>query len=333
MALMGKQKAAMLLMSLDDMTASELLKGLGAQKIQEIAMELARIEASNGSYAREQAKIAREFCNSLEREQTQKFSMHTFLNKILMNLLDKSEVKKIQSQIAEITETKDLFVDIRLADTDELVLALEGQHPQAIAVVLAELPPKKSQEILSLLSNEARLKAVCKMTNPELIGSGVKQRMTYAITKRLENLKGKGETAVRRPEQTFRKIAIMLNGLERELRDQFLEEIAKNDEQTAATIRRLMVTWEDIPSVADRSLQEALRSVDANKLAVAVYGADEDVIQKIRSNMSDRAVARLDEEASLMQEPLKNEVLDAREEVVTPLREANEEGKLRVTAG
>jgi len=30
-----------------------------------------------------------------------------------------------------------------------------------------------------------------------------------------------------------------------------------------------------------------------------------------------------------MQEPLEKEILDAREEVVGPLREANEEGKLR----
>jgi flagellar motor switch protein FliG len=38
----------------------------------------------------------------------------------------------------------------------------------------------------------------------------------------------------------------------------------------------------------------------------------------------------LDEEISLMQEPLEKEVHEAREEVVRPLREANEQGKLRV---
>jgi flagellar motor switch protein FliG len=330
MALTGMQKAAMVLMSLDAVTAAELVKGLDAQKIEEIAMELAQIEASKGRYKKVQAEIAREFCNSLQREQTRKFSVHSFLNEILTNVLDKNRVEKIQSQIANITETKDIFVDIRLANTDELVLALEGQHPQAIAIVLAELPPKKSQEILGLLRDEARLKAVCRMANPELIGSGVKQRVRDSIIERLDNLKGKGETLVKKPEETLRKIAIMLNGLEKELRDQFIEEIAKDDEETAATVRRLMVTWEDIPLVADRSLQESLRTVDASKLAVAIYGADEDVIQKIRSNMSDRAAAKLDEEASLMQEPMENEILEAREEVVTPLREANEEGKLRV---
>jgi flagellar motor switch protein FliG len=70
--------------------------------------------------------------------------------------------------------------------------------------------------------------------------------------------------------------------------------------------------------------------VEPGRLAVALYGADEDIVQKIRSNMSERAVALLDEEISLMQEPLAKEVLDAREEVVGPLRDANEEGTLRL---
>ncbi len=329
MALSGKQKAAMLLMSLDTLTAVELLKGLEADEIQEIAIELARIDASEQRDVKEQAKIAREFCNKLLQEQSQKFSVKAFINEMLVNVLDKEKVEQIQSQVKKATEQKDLFLDIRQASTDELVLALDGEHPQTIAVILSELPPKKSQEVLSLLNEEARLKAVCKMTNPELMGGGVRQRMASTITKRLKSFKG--ETLVEKPEQTLRKLAIVLSGLEKDMRDPMLDEIGKNDEETAAMVKRLMITWEDITSVADRSLQEALRSVDSGKLALALYGADEDVAQKIRSNISDRAVSMLDEEISLMQEPLEKEVLDAREEVVKPLREANEEGTLRVT--
>jgi len=329
MALSGKQKAAILLMSLDTITAAELLKGLDADEIQEIAIELARIDASERRDLKEQAKVAREFCKSLQKEENQRFSVKTFLNDMLVNILDKDKVEKIQSEIKKATEQKDLFVDIRMAGTDELVLALEGEHPQTIAVVLSELAPKKSQEVLALLNEEARLKAVCKMTNPEQMGGGVKQRMASTITKRLNSFKG--ETLAERPEQTLRKLAIVLSGLEKDLRDQLLGEIGKNDEETATMVRRLMITWEDITSVADRSLQGALRAVDSTKLAVALYGADEEIVQKIRSNMSERAVAKLDEEISLMQEPLQKEILDAREEVVKPLREANEEGTLRVT--
>ena len=326
--LMGKQKAAMLLMSLDAATAAELLKGLDAEEIQEIAMEIARIDASEQRDDKEQAKVAREFCSSLQQNQTYGFNMKTFFNEMLVNILGKEKVEQIQSQVKKTTEKKDLFMDIRLAGTDELVFALDGEHPQTIAVVLSELPPKKSQEVLSLLNEEARLKAVCKMTNPEPIGSGVKQRMASTITERLKSFEG--ETLVEKPEQTLRKLAIVLSGLENDLRDQLLDEIGKYDEETGSKVRALMITWEDILSIADRSLQEALRSVDSGKLALALYGANEDIVQKIRSNISERAVAMLDEEISLMQEPLEKEVLDAREEVVKPLREANEEGTLRM---
>jgi len=328
MALSGKQKAAMLLMSLDTMTAAELLRGLPADDVEEIAMELARIDASEQHDLREQARVAREFYNLLQQRQAQRFSVRTFLSEMLVGILDKDRANQIQSQIRETIEKKDLFVDIRQAGTDELVLALEGEHPQTIAVVLSELAPKKSQEVLGLLKEEARLKAVCKMTNPELVGNRVKQQIASTITQRLKSLKG--ETLVERPEQTLRKLAIVLSGLEKEMRNQMVDEIAKQDEETATMVRHLMITWEDIPSVADRSLQEALRTVNASKLAMAIHGADEEIVQKIRSNISERALATLDEEISLMQEPLEKEVLDAREEVVKPLRDANEEGKLRV---
>jgi len=326
--LTGKQKAAMLLMSLDAATATELLKGLDSEEIQEIAMELARIDASKQGDARERAKVAQEFCSSLQQKQSREFSMKTFLNEMLVSVLGEDSAEKIQSRVKKATGDKDLFVDIRLASTDELVLALEGEHPQTIAVILSELAPKKSQDVLSRLSEEARLKAVCRMVNPELVGSGVKQRIAFTFSERLESFKG--ETLAEKPEQTLRKLAIVLSGLEKDLRDQLLDELNKHDEETSTMVRRLMITWEDIPSVADRSLQGALRTVEPSRLAVALYGADEDVVQKIRSNISERAVAMLDEETSLMQQPLEREVLDAREEVVGPLRDANEQGTLRM---
>ena len=326
--LTGTKKAAMLLMSLDARTATELLKGLDTEEIQEIAMELARIKSSGQRGDDEQAKVAQEFCDSLQKEQTQRFSMKSFLNEMLVNVLDKEKAEQIQSLVKKASGKKDLFMDIRMASTDELVIALEGEHPQTIAVVLSELAPGKSQSVLSRLSEDARLKAVCMMTNPELVGSGVKQRMASTVSERLRSLKG--ETLAEKPEQALRKLAVVLSGLEKDVRDQLLDEINKHDEEAATMVKRLMITWNDILSIADRSLQESLRSVEPGKLALALHGADESIIQKIRSNISERAVAMLDEEISLMQEPLEKEVLDAREEVVAPLREANEEGKLRL---
>ncbi len=318
----------MLLMSLDAATATELLKGLKAEEIQEIAMELARFQISNEVSADEQIQVVQEFCSSLQQKQDRKFSMKAFLNEMLVTVLDKETAEQIQAEVKMISGGQDQFGEIRLASSDELVLALKGEHPQTIAVVLSELEPKKSQDVLARLDEEIRLKAVCRMLNPELVGSGVKQRMAFTVSERLQSFKG--EILTESPEQTLRKLAVVLSGLETGLRDQMLDEISKYDEETSKTVRNLMITWDDIPSIADRSMQEALRSVEAGKLAVALYGANDAVIEKIRSNISERAAASLDEEISLMQDPLEKEVLDAREEVVNPLRDANEQGTLRM---
>jgi flagellar motor switch protein FliG len=326
-AFTGTQKAAMLLTSLDADTASELLKGLSPDDVQEIAIELARIDASGRRNRDEEANIAREFYSSLQNEQGAGFSIKGFLNEMIVSILGKEKAEQVQSQIQNLTQRKDPFADIRVANTDELVLVLEGEHPQTIAVILSELAPRQSQEILALLSEETRINAVCKMTNLDMLRGGVKERIASMVSERLKSFKG--ETLLERPEQILRKLAIMLGGLQKDVRDRLLDEIRKNDEETANTVRRLMVTWDDIPSIADRSLQEGLRAAQPGKLAIALFEATPEIVKKIRSNISERLAATLDEEIALMQEPLVEEVLEAREEVVEPLRKASEEGTLR----
>ncbi len=331
MALRGKQKVAALLMGLDSRTANELLKTLPSDDVQEVAVEMAQLDAMGSIDKKEQEKIIREFHSSLRNEEGARFTMKSFMNEILVNIVGQEKAEQIQSQINSATQKRDPFIPIRNASTDELVLALEGEHAQTIAVVLSELPPEKSQEVLSNLSDEARKKAVCKMTNLELVRPEVKQRIASMISERLKNFKG--ETLPEKREQTLRKLAVMLGGLNSVISEQLLEEINKHDEQTCKMVRNLMIVWDDIPSIADRSLQEILREVESSKLAIALFGADEEIIQKIRSNISERGVEMLDEEMSLMQEPLENEITEAREAIVGPLRKANEEGTLRINRG
>ena len=89
---------------------------------------------------------------------------------MLVNIVGKNKAEQIQSQIRKATEQKDVFTAIRTAPTDELVLALEGKHPQTIAVILSELSMKKSQDVLSFLSEETQSKVVRKLTNNLLNG-------------------------------------------------------------------------------------------------------------------------------------------------------------------
>jgi flagellar motor switch protein FliG len=197
-------------------------------------------------------------------------------------------------------------------------------------VILSELPAKKSSEVLSILKDEIRQSAVGRMAGSDTVTAEAKMRIAQTICERLEAMTAKQSTepAAAQPKQSLRKVAVILRNLGTELRQGLLDAIKKKDSGTGEMVANLMLIWEDIPQVSDRSLQEGLRGIDSRKLALALCKADESIIARIRASISERAAAALDEEASLMKAPKKEDIEAAREEIVQILRQMNQKGEL-----
>jgi flagellar motor switch protein FliG len=329
MALTGKQKAAMLLMSLDSISAAELLKGVKPELVQELAVELAYLDAAGYSNSNERLEVVRNFCDSLQAGDS-KFQIKNFLKEMLKSTMGEEKAEHIQTQIQDLLKKRDPFMAIRSADPKLLASLLETEHPRAIAIVLSELDPKKSSEVISLLKEDIRLSAVSRMAGSEAVNSEAKIRIAEIICERIEELTSASEGAAVHitPDQSLRKVAIILRNLAKELRDGLLIAIQQKDSQAGEKISSLMILWEDIPLVADRPLQQALRGLDSRKLALALTNVDDTINKKIRANISERASAALDEEKSLMSAPRKEEIEQARQEFVDVLRKMNQSGEL-----
>jgi flagellar motor switch protein FliG len=328
MALTGKQKAAMLLMSLDATTAAELVKGLDSKDVQELAVELAYLDATGFRNNKQSAEVAWQFYNSLHADSD--FHIDDFLHELLKSTLGESKAENVQNQIQNLLYKRDPFISIRSTDSQTLASILSSEHPQAAAVVLSELPAKKSSEVLSILGEGVRISAISRMASCETISPEAKIRIAETICKRLEATAtaDMGQMPAVRPEQSLRKVAVILRNLSKELRDGLLGAVRGKDEKAAEKVAELMILWTDIPQVTDRSIQEALRGIDSRKLALALHKGESEIIEKIRSNISERAAAALDEETSLMSAPKKEDVEQAKEEIVQVLRQMNEKGEL-----
>jgi len=326
--LTGKQKAAMLLMSLDAGTAAELLRDVGAETVRELAVELAYLDAAGYRSSQQSAEIARQFVNSLRSEP--EFHIKSFLKEMLENTIGAEKAQQVQTQIQDLLKRRDPFIAIRSIDSQRLASVLENEHPQAVAVVLSELQAKKSSEVLGLLGEGIRLSAVGRMTSCEAVTTEARSRIAETVCRRLEAVAagGEGGAVQARPEQSLRKVAVILRNLGKELRDGLVGAIKEKDGQAGEMVGKLMIVWEDIPQITDRSLQGGLRGIDAQKLALALVKADDAISKKIRSNISERAAAAIEEEASLMSAPRKKDIEEAREGIVQILREMNEKGEL-----
>ena len=328
MALTGKQKAALLLGSLDPATAAEMLKGVDAKIVQELAVELSYLDAAGQRNARQTADIARQFCKSLQDQAG--FHFKNFLHEMLKNTVGEDKAKQIQGDIQDLLQKRDPFLTIRSASLETLVAVLGTEHPQAVAVVLSELPAKRSSEILGRLGDGMRVSTVSRMTSVGSIPPEAKARIAQMVQQRIEAASAGGAAAAIqvRPDQSLRKIAVIVRNLDKSIRDGVLDAITQKDKDVGEKVAGLMVVWEDIPSLNDRSLQQVLRGVNERQLALALQGASAEIAGKIKSSISERAGAMVDEEIALMSAPKKEDIRQARDAIVVALQELNKKGEL-----
>lgn len=326
-AISGIKKAAMLLMSLDPNSASELLSVVKPETATEIATEMAYL---NGSGAEEvdihSHDIIQEFSTLLTGESDWGLG---FVKQMLESALGPDRSGEAFEQVKHRLDYRDPFVAIRNAKLSDVAAALEGEPPQVMALVLAELPAKASTELLELLDDAQRNEAIAGMAGATNVSVEAKIRVANTIKNRMQEIKrsgGGGNTGAK--EQQIRKVSVLVRGLNKDVRDRMIASIREQDKETGDLVMKMMVTWEDIRIVGQQALQEALRSADLRKLALAMVDAETVITDRVKQNMSESARNMLYEESLLISRPKKKDIEESREMILSDLRELNEAGML-----
>lgn len=344
MALTGTRKAALLLASLDPGTAAELLKAARPDVLTEITAELVYLNAS-GARPDATGSHVQEFFGLLHKRQAPEDSQGSFVQQMLESAVGKQRGDELLGQARRLADLKDPFMALRSVATEDIAQALTGEHPQVAALMLIELPPNKSAALIPMLEEKVRAEAVRRMTCGDTVSPEARVRVAAMVRSRLEAIRKAAAaedsagpavaTATASPAQRrkadlrLRQVALLLRGLATELRDSLVKAIGEQSHDTSTAVQNMMVLWDDLPVIGDRSLQEVLRNVDARKLALALVGADAVTTAKIRNNISERARAMIDEETQLMKKPKAEEIGQARDAILGYLRQLNSTGELQ----
>jgi flagellar motor switch protein FliG len=318
-ALTGRQKAAMLLMSLDATTAAELLKGINPELVQELAMELAYLDATGYQSGKQSTQVARQFCNSLQADQEINFKSH--LEQMMKSTIGYEKVAKNQIRIKDIQQEDDPFAPVRLLDSKTLASVLEKEHPRSAAVVLSELPSEKSSDVLDLLDQGIRFSTIRRMTTCKNMEAETKAQIAKTVCMRIKTFTTDeiNEAEPSRLEQFVSKIALITQNLGKNLRDALLGSTNTQDDMADEIVPDPIRIWEDIPQLGDSFLRKTLRGINTKKLALALIEADDTLAQKITSNISARKAAALDEQAVHLLTATIEDVEEARKEIIQVL--------------
>jgi len=123
-------------------------------------------------------------------------------------------------------------------------------------------------------------------------------------------------------------MAEIFNNLDRNTESRFLTALEDRNRGAAERIKALMFTFEDLNKLDPSAVQTLLRSVDKDKLALALKGASETLRDLFFSNMSERAAKILREDMEAKGPVRLREVDEAQMQMVQVAKDLAAKGEI-----
>lgn len=323
--LSGLRKAAILLVSLGSDLSAEIFEHLNDQEVEELSLEIARLDRVEPEVREE---VLDEFNEMLRAQEFISQGGMDTAQEILEKSLGDSQAKEVIDRLTTSQEVRP-FDFIRQAEPEHILNFIQEEHPQTIALVLAYLDPDTSSEIMQQLPMEIQADvskriALMDRTSPEMI-----REVERVLERKLSSLVNEEYAAT----GGIDAIVEMLNQADRGTEKSILESLEEDDPELAEDIRRQLFVFEDITQLSDPDVQSVLREVDQEELTLALKAVEEDVKEKVFSNMSQRASSMVREELEYMGPVRVSDVEEAQQEIVNVIRRLEEEGQIVVVRG
>jgi flagellar motor switch protein FliG len=225
-----------------------------------------------------------------------------------------------------VDEAEDTVALLNQTGADRLVLALEGENPRTVALIINLLGSELAAKVFKQLPSEVRCAASVCMTTSAIPGPEVLQRVARALVVKERTLPRTVDAS--KAEVRFKKTAELLRQLERAERTAAMEALEQRDANAATQVRQWLYRFDDLLALDGRSVQKVLAEIDAKTLAVAMKTAPEDIKQKVFDNLSKRARDGLTEEMGFLAAVAPSQVQQAQKAVVEVIQRMDQAGGL-----
>lgn len=316
----GTERAAILLLTLGEQEAAQVLKHMGAKEVQRIGAAMAKL--TNVS-KEEVHTIITDFSSSVESQTSVGVGAEDFLRKVLVDALGQDKASSIIDRISIGRSTKGLEA-LKWMDARAVAELIRLEHPQIIAIVLAYLEPDQSAEILTCLPANVRSDIMVRIATLDGVQPSALTELDDIMEK---TFAGKG-TARTSALGGAKAAANIINNLEPSQEGVIMEQIVQTDEALGSRIQDLIFVFDNLLEIDDRSMQELLRQVSSDKLLLAMKGSEEAMKEKIFKNMSQRAAEMLKDDLESKGPVRISEVEGAQKEILQTARKLAEAGTI-----
>lgn len=325
----NQEKAAILLLSLDEELAARVIRNLRSDEIKILGTHMSRLKNISSE---EIYDVAREFCQLAQEKGKRIVSVGgDIIKNILIKAMGEEKAEKVIQSIEDESfrpYDNPVIEKMRAIDPRVIMDFTKSEHPQTIALILAHLRSEQSAEILENLPFERQTEIVKRMATLK----SVPNEFIDEMARTLESELIVGNTS----EQYFGgadMMAEILNKMNRSSETAILEYLDESNPELSGEIRNLMFTFDDIFKLDDRSIREILQEVNSEDLARSIKVVDLDMREKIYRNMSKRAAEMLKEDIDLMPPTRLSEVEHSQKNIIEIAKRMDGEGRIQISRG
>ncbi|TBL77725.1 flagellar motor switch protein FliG [Paenibacillus thalictri] len=323
--LTGRQKAAILLISLGPEVSAQIFKHLRDEEIEQLTLEIANVRKVDNE---EKEAILHEFHQICLAQEFISQGGISYAKEILEKALGSQKAFDIINRLTATLQVRP-FDFARKAEPAQILNFIQNENSQTIALVLAYLQPEQASIILSSLPQEkqadvAKRIALMDSTSPEVISQVervLEQKLSATVTQDYSNAGG------------IAAIVQILNGVDRGTERTILDSLEIQDPELAEEIKKRMFVFEDIVNIDNRSIQRIIRDIENADLQLALKVASEEVRDAIFKNMSKRMADTFKEEMEYMGPVRLRDVEEAQTRIVATIRRLEEAGEIIIARG
>jgi flagellar motor switch protein FliG len=321
--LTGRQTAAIVLMNLDRAAAIEVMKHLSEAEAEAIAAEIIGLQDVD-------ALTTAHALGDFQRMTAGHLPPARGGRNLAVGLLEASFGAERATAVLDRVgagSRGSAFDFLESVDPAHLAALLDGELPQTAALVLAHLPTDRAAVALAALPDSARTEVAHAIA---MMGTATQDAIAIVADSLRERT---GVLATRDAPERLGGVAPLVEIINRSdaaVEKALLDSIEQLDSALADDIRSRMFTFADLVRLEDRDVQQVLRSIDIRTLALALKGADENIAEVIRGNISERNRENLDLEARTLGSVRLSQVEEARAEIVHMIRGMEAAGEITV---
>jgi flagellar motor switch protein FliG len=321
--LTGHQKAAILMLSLGEEQSSKIFAMMADDEIKEISQTMANLGSVESGVVE---RLFVEFADQISSTGSLVGSMET-TERLLLKTLSKDRVDMIME---EMRGPSGRTMWDKLGNVNETVLAnfLKNEYPQTVAVVVAKIKADHAARVLSLLPENFAMEVIMRMLRMEAVQKEVLDGVEKTL--RTEFMSNLARTARRDAHELM---ADIFNNLDRNAENRFMGALEERNRESAEKIKALMFTFEDLVRIDMAGIQTLLRSVEKDKLGMALKGASDTIKELFFKNMSERAGKMMREDMDAMGPVRLRDVDQAQSAIVVLAKDLAASGQIVISEG